>query len=152
MRPIHTANAITALSIAVLGRSVRRRLDSRERNDSVALESAKAVQRLPNICCAVDIGFSIAHNLNDDRREAKNRCLVNWGSVHEFEAPINALTYFQVLASVQQTASHSVLPTASRYKVHPSCYKCALMSWKFRWLRHHNLEAQAQRETLTESH
>ena len=50
MRPIHTANAMTALSIAVLGRSVRRRLDSRERNDSVALESAKAVQRLPNIC------------------------------------------------------------------------------------------------------
>ena len=45
MQPIHTANATTVLSIAALGRSVQRQLDSQERNDVVALERARAVHK-----------------------------------------------------------------------------------------------------------
>lgn len=98
MQPIHTANAATVLSIAVSGRSVQRRLDNRERDDKVALESAKAVQRLQNICCAVGIQFSMAHKLIDSKREARTSCLDVGVSVHKFETPVNALTYVQVLA------------------------------------------------------
>ena len=45
MQPIHTANATTVLSIAASGRSVQRRLDSRERDDLVAVKRAKAVYK-----------------------------------------------------------------------------------------------------------
>ena len=47
MQPIRTANATTVLSIAASGRSVQRRLDSRERDDLVAVERAKAVHKAP---------------------------------------------------------------------------------------------------------